>query len=158
MISQEVIEAAQAAHKTFYPRGPFASCQLAQFGLESGWGKYASGKNNFFGIKATEAQIAAGQATPRTTKEQRADGSWYTITAYFADYASLTDGFTAHAALLCHPWYKDCIAATTPEAYCRALQTDHYATALNYAVDLIQIINSMDLTKYDLPPDPVVDV
>jgi flagellum-specific peptidoglycan hydrolase FlgJ len=150
MIQQEWIDAAQAAHKVFYPKGPFASVTLAQFGLESGWGKYPSGKNNYFGIKATQAQITAGQATARWTKEQRPDGSSYSIVAYFADYASLAEGFTAHAALLVQPWYEDCIAATTPEEYCAALKKDGYATAVNYAQVLISIIDSMNLKQYDI--------
>jgi flagellum-specific peptidoglycan hydrolase FlgJ len=150
IIQQEWITAAQAAHKAFYPKGPFASVTLAQFGLESGWGKYLSGKNNYFGIKATPAQIAAGQATPRWTREENVSGVPYSIVAYFADYDSLDDGFTAHAALLVQPWYKDCIAATTPEDYCRALQVDHYATAINYASSLIGIINSFNLKTYDV--------
>lgn len=150
MIKTEWIEAAKAAHTKFFPRGPFVSCQLAQFGLESGWGVHASGKNNFFGIKATVSQIAVGQATPRVTKEQRPNGSWYTITAYFADYENLADGFIAHADLLCHPWYADCQRAMTPEEYCAALQKDGYATALNYASTLVGIIESMNLKQYDV--------
>ena len=150
-IAPEVIAAAQAAHKAFYPKGPFASVTIAQYGLESAWGRAQSGKNNFFGIKATPAQIAAGKATPRWTREENADGTPYSIVAYFADYDSLADGFTAHAALLVKPWYQACIDAQTPEEYCRALQIDHYATAGNYANALIAIIEGYDLKQYDLP-------
>ena len=150
MISQEVIEAAQAAHKAFYPKGPFASVTIAQYGIESAWGRYPSGRNNYFGIKATPAQIVQNKATPRWTREERSDGTPYSIVAYFADYESLAEGFTAHAALLVQPWYKDCIAATTPEEYCRALQVDHYATAINYATSLIAVIASMNLKQYDI--------
>lgn len=150
MITAQVIDAAQAAHMAFYPRGPFASVTIAQYGLESGWGRYPSGKNNYFGIKATAAQIAAGKATARWTREEKADGTPYSIVAYFADYDSLTAGFIAHAALLVKPWYADCIKATNPEDYCRALQVDHYATAHNYAESLINIIHSMSLERYDL--------
>lgn len=142
------IEAARAVHKALYPKGPFASCQLAQFGLESGWGKYASGTNNYFGIKATEAQVAAGKATSRMTWEFLG-GRWEHIPQYFADYDSLTDGFMAHGTLLCQPWYADCMAATTPEDYCHALLKDHYATAPGYDASLIEIINSFGLKQYD---------
>jgi flagellum-specific peptidoglycan hydrolase FlgJ len=150
IIKQEWIAAAQFVHHALYPRGPFASNQLAQFGVESGWGAHQSGVNNYFGIKATKAQILSGNVTMRKTWEQRTDGSWYPIEAYFANYADLNDGFMAHGELLCQPWYPDCIAATTPEDYCRALQKDHYATALNYAETLIEIINSFELKQYDL--------
>lgn len=149
MINQVWIDAAKAVHKALYPRGPFASVTLAQFGLESGWGRYASGRFNYFGIKATTAQIAAGKATPRWTREEKSDGTPYSIVAYFADYDNLEDGFMAHGILLTQPWYRDCIAATTPEEYCRALQVDHYATAVNYAEALIAIIARSDLKQYD---------
>jgi flagellum-specific peptidoglycan hydrolase FlgJ len=153
ILKQEWIDAAQAAHKTFYPEGPFTSVTLAQFGLESGWGRYASGKNNYFGIKATPEQIKSGKATPRWTREERSDGTPYSIVAYFADYDSLAEGFTAHAALLVQPWYKDCIDAGTVEEYCLGLQKDHYATDVHYAEKLMEIINSMNLKQYDIGVD-----
>jgi flagellum-specific peptidoglycan hydrolase FlgJ len=150
IIQSEWISAAQAVHKALYPRGPFASVTLAQFGLESAWGKDASGKNNYFGIKATQAQIASDQATVCLTWEYL-NGRSVKMEQYFADYDSLADGFMAHGKLLCQPWYADCIAATTPEGYCEALLKDHYATAPNYATTLIAIINSFSLKQYDLP-------
>jgi flagellum-specific peptidoglycan hydrolase FlgJ len=153
IIQQEWITAAQAAHKAFYPKGPFASCQIAQFGDESAWGTRMSGLNNPFGIKATPAQIAAGKARSVLTWEFLY-GRYVKLPQYFASYDSLVDSFTAHAQLLCQPWYPDCIAATTPEEYCRALQKDHYATAPNYATALIGIINSFNLKQYDLPMAP----
>jgi flagellum-specific peptidoglycan hydrolase FlgJ len=150
IIQQEWITAAQIAHKTFYPKGPFASCQIAQFGEESAWGTEMSGVNNPWGIKATPAQIAAGKARLRMT-EEFLNGRYVRLPQYFANYDSLADSFTAHAELLCQPWYADCIAATTPEEYCYALLKDHYATAPNYATALIGIINSFNLKQYDLP-------
>ena len=150
--SQAVIAAAQRARAKFAPKGELASVCIAQYSVESEWGRFPSGKNNFFGIKATQAQIAAGKATPRWTREEKADGTPYSIVAYFADYDSLADGFTAHAALLVKPWYQACIDAQTPEEYCRALQIDHYATATNYASALIAIIEGYDLKQYDVAP------
>jgi flagellum-specific peptidoglycan hydrolase FlgJ len=150
IIQQAWIDASQAAHKAFYPRGPFASVTLAQFGDESAWGKDASGTNNYFGVKATPAQIAAGKATRNMTWEFLG-GRYVKLPQYFANYDSLADGFTAHAALLCEPWYADCIAATTVEEYCQALSRDHYATEPGYPGILINIINSFNLKQYDIP-------
>jgi len=149
------IEAAIASHAKFYPRGPFVSVDLAQLILESNWGRRTSGKNNYFGIKATPAQIAAGKATEVWTKEQRPNGEVYSIQAYFADYDSLEECFDAHATLLTTSRYMDCENAPTPEAYCYALHADGYATALVYATALIQIINQFNLKQYDPPAPPV---
>ena len=59
-----LIAAAQSSHKKFWPKGPFVSVNIAQFGLESDWGKTQSGVNNFFGIKANASPalsyLAAG--------------------------------------------------------------------------------------------------
>lgn len=148
-ISPDVIAAAQASHKKWWPIGPFVSVSLAQYGLESGWGKYPSGQNNFWGIKANAAQIAAGAYTNRSTEEQHASGQRYKIIAPFANYDTLEDGFDAHATLLTSPHYEACKQARTPEDYCHALKVCGYATAINYPSSLINIITQSGLKKYD---------
>lgn len=149
--SLDVIAAAQASYKKFLAqRGPPVSVSLAQYAVESAWGSKVSGTNNFFGIKANSAQIAAGQFTEKLTHEQLPSGEVIAVTAKFANYASLQDAFDAHATLLTHPRYIDCQNAATPEDYCRALQKDGYATAQNYATVLIATINDNQLKQYDV--------
>lgn len=149
MIEQAAIDAAQASHKKWWPRGPFVSITLAQFGLESAWGKDCSGVNNVFGIKATQAQIAAGECKLVWTKEQDFSGHVYTIRQYFANYPSLEACFDAHAALLTSSHYLACENAQTPEAYAMALHACGYATDVKYASKLIDIINESNLKQYD---------
>jgi flagellum-specific peptidoglycan hydrolase FlgJ len=148
-IPAEIIEAAQASHKTFWPRGPFVSVTIAQWALESGWGKYASGANNYFGIKATVAQVAAGDYTRRMTKEQTPSGHVYAIWQNFANYSTVEAGFDAHAALLVTPHYQLCIDAPTVEAYCQALHDCGYATDIHYAAELLNIIQTSNLKQFD---------
>jgi flagellum-specific peptidoglycan hydrolase FlgJ len=138
IVPQEWISGAQAAHKYYFPHGPFVSITLAQTALESGWGRYLSGKNNLWGIKANSFQIAAGKATLRSTREQRGDGTYYMIEAYFADFDSIANGFMFHAGLL------------TVEAYAEALRKDGYATAIDYPTALLNVIDSFGLRKYDI--------
>jgi UPF0755 protein len=149
IIQQAWIEAAQLVHKTLYPRGPFASVTIAQFGDESAWGVDVSGAYNFFGIKATPAQIAAGDARVRMTSEYLG-GRYVRIPQYFANYPSMAAGFMAHGQLLCEPWYADCIKAQTVEEYCVALHTDRYATEPRYPQILMNIINDFNLKQYDV--------
>jgi flagellum-specific peptidoglycan hydrolase FlgJ len=151
IIQQTWIEAAQSVHKALYPRGPFASVTIAQFGDESAWGADASGINNFFGIKATPAQIRSGQARLRMTSEYL-NGRYVRLPQYFANYDSVADGFMAHGQLLCQPWYAACMAATTVVEYCQALLKDRYATEPDYPTILMNIIDSFNLKQYDLPP------
>lgn len=150
MIDPTIISAAQTSHAKFYPRGPFVSVTLAQWAVESGWGKHVSGRNNYFGIKATQAQIDAGNATQRLTNEFYG-GQMHQVEQWFANYDSLVDGVDAHSALLITPHYQACQNAQTPEDYCRALQACGYATAPNYASVLIGVINSANLKQYDQP-------
>lgn len=148
MIAKEIIWAAQASHRKFYPKGPFTSVTLAQWALESAWGKLVSGRYNFFGIKANQEQITAGKFTNRWTSEE-INGKYRKEIQPFANYDTVEEGFDAHARLLCSPHYIDCQKAQTPEEYCEALQKDSYATARNYAATLINIIHSNNLKQYD---------
>lgn len=147
----DVIVAAQAMGRPKVAKGPFPSSILAQWRLESNNGKSVSGVNNYFGIKATKAQIDSGQATSRWTKEF-VGGKYVAEQQWFADYASATEGFAAHTALLMTPHYADCQDAQTAFDYCRALKACGYATAPNYADVLISIIQSDDLEQYDTNP------
>ena len=146
--SQDVVEAAQAAHRAFFPKGPFASVTLAQWALESGFGKHLSGVNNPFGIKATAAQRAAGKARLCVTKEF-VNGAYRVEDLWFADYVTLSEAFEAHARLLAlSPIYAAAQAQADVPSYVRAM-AKHYATAPNYAEVLLGIIKTYNLEQYD---------
>lgn len=109
-----------------------------QWALESGYGKFLSGKFNFFGLKGV----------PGTEKETREflNGKWVTITDTFKDYE------TAEACIqdLIRLWYKDYKnfkgvnrAATWPEA-CHLLRSEGYATDPSYPTKLITIIRQQE--------------
>lgn len=143
-----IIPIAQASQKRFSPRGPFASISLAQWAVESGYGAHMSGVNNPFGIKATSAQRASGQARLVLTHEYI--GHRYVAEQqWFANYPSLDRAFDAHAELLTSPHYQRCIEAKTPGQYAMALHACGYATAPSYAEALMAVINSNGLEQYD---------
>jgi hypothetical protein len=106
----------------------------AQWALESGRGKFLSGKNNFFGIKGS----------PGTSKETKEflNGKWLTITDTFKDYP------TPEACIkdLIRLWYEDYRGfkgvnrATSWEECCRLLQKEGYATDPTYPQKLIKLI------------------
>lgn len=119
----------------------------AQYALESGWGYFQSGKNNFFGIK--------GQGTKKETKEF-VNGKEVTIVAEFQDFDSPIDCIQ----YLVDKWYKDYKsykgvnnAANRNEA-ARMLVTEKYATDPNYADKLIQLM-SHNAAPIELPKVPV---
>jgi len=146
-----IIPIATASHSKFYPRGPFISIILAQWAIESAWGQHQSGRNNYFGIKATHDQVAAGQATIRWTHET-INGVYQAMPQYFADYNTIQDGFDAHARLLTTPWYERCIDAQSPQDYAHALWLCHYATGIPghpYDQVLIDLMDQQDLYQFD---------
>jgi hypothetical protein len=106
----------------------------AQWALESGYGKHASGKNNYFGLK--------GVGTGKQTKEF-VDGKWITITADFIDFSDLG----ACVKYLVTRWYKDwdkyegVNRAATREAAAKQLVQQGYATDPDYAEKLIKLMD-----------------
>lgn len=147
----DVIAAAQASEKLYRPLGPFVSVSLAQWALESAYGRdEPAGSNNPFGIKAV-----AGRANVVAWTHETLQGRYVEIPQHFAKYDSLTDAFDAHAKLLAtSPIYKICQEATTVAEYCMGLQ-GRYATGIPghpYGTTLLAIIHAANLTQYDLEP------
>ena len=88
------------------------------FGLESGWGKFQSGKNNVFGIK--------GKGTVTNTKEDYGNGLVGTR-AEFRDYASPVQSVNDFVQLLKEPRYARVLKAATPiyVIFSTSLQSNH---------------------------------
>ena len=130
--SWDGIYRAAAAAGAFYP-----ACVAAQWALESGFGKYLSGKNNFFGIK--------GSGTVKTTWEDYGYGP-VTIKASFKDFASPYDCVN----YLVTRWYKDYKGyrgvnrARSREECARLLKSEGYATDPIYSDKLIKLMNDND--------------
>lgn len=139
----EIVEAAQAAQRKW--KIP-ASLQIAQYGLESGWGKHMPpGSNNPFGIKAVSGQPAVTVMTHEFT-----GGRYITIQAPFRMFASIADAFDAHAALLATSdrYAKARVTLPDPVAFAHAL-TGIYATDPHYGSELTAIIVGDGLEQYD---------
>jgi flagellum-specific peptidoglycan hydrolase FlgJ len=145
---QPFVGPAIASHKKYFPRGPFVSVILSQLIIESDWGRKVSGAFNYFGIKATENQIAAGKFKLIRTREF-ISGRYVIEDLEFASYDSIEECFDAHGALLTSPHYARCVAASNVVDYCYALRECGYATAPNYPTALITCITDYDLTQFD---------
>lgn len=128
----EGIEAAAAVSGAKFPE-----LVAAQWALESGYGKYTSGRNNYFGIKGT--------GTIKTTWEDYGNGP-VTIKAAFKDFDSPYDCVNH----LVTQWYKDYKGyrgvnrAATREEAARLLKAEGYATDPVYADKLIRIMMQHD--------------
>lgn len=129
-----------------------AALTIAQGCLESADGNSGLTRqaNNLFGIKG---KGDAGSIV-MSTKEQRSNGSEYTIDASFAKYSSWGACIEAKAALFLKgvSWdkdkYKPVVGKRGKEA-ARAVQACGYATDIKYADKLIAIMDAHNLYQYD---------
>lgn len=129
----------------------FSSVVIAQAICESGWGqsKMMMKANAIFGIKATENW--KGKVYNARTQECY-DGKTYTnITACFRAYNTLEEGIADYFDLITKlERYRKATVAETPLECITAIKNGGYATSPTYIDTIMNIINSNNLTKYDV--------
>ena len=148
--SADVIAAAQAADRKW---GIFASVSLAQWALESAWGEKATGKFNFFGVKATMLQSGVTCYT-----HEEVHGKLVPTSCRFRNYSSVADAFDEHARLIAigkHPNGELIYAAAMAhkndlQEFVKALGPV-YATDAQYATKILTLIQDEGFSKYDTP-------
>lgn len=145
--------------------GILASVSMAQFILESGYGKseLALGANNCFGMKKSLSGNTWGGSTwdgvsvyTKKTQEQNADGSYVTITADFRRYSCVEDSIADHSAYLLGAKngsklrYEGLKGCTDYKKAAQIIKNGGYATSLTYVDKLCSIIERWKLTQYDV--------
>lgn len=142
-IPAEVIAGAQAAQTKW---GVPAAVTIAQWSIESGWGRHMpTGSNNPFGIKAVGDQP---YVTARTREE--VNGRSVYIDAHFRKFDSMSQAFDEHGRLLAQgsAYAQARTHLTDPDAYADAL-THHYATDSQYGATLKSQMRAYDLYRFD---------
>ena len=118
----------------------FPEIPAAQMGEESTWGLDPSGKNNYWGIKATPQEIKDGKATLVTTSEF-INGKEVVVKDYFKDFDSIEDALKQYKK----EWNDDfegrkgSSKGNTRKEAIQILKDGGYATNPNY-VDTIETI------------------
>ncbi len=148
-IPAEIVAAAQSGQRKYNIP---ASVSLAQYAIESGWGKHDLGCFNYFGMKAP-CDADHKPLVPFVilkTREQDRHGNDYYIEAPFRKFASPEEAFDEHARLLgTKPVYAAARAKLPdPDAFADAL-TGVYATDLGYGKALKAVMHGSNLTQYD---------
>lgn len=148
---QQAIDAAAAAAADVANCPPaLVPVTVAQFLLESGWGRSGMGDaHNYFGIKARDGEPFVVKATTEFV-----DGCAVQTRARFRAYRSMAECFADHAALLCtrcRPDGRKLYAAALahpddPCAFARAL-TGLYATDPGYGEKLVAIMRDRGLLE-----------
>lgn len=150
--------------------GILASVSMAQFILESSYGKseLAQNANNCFGMKKSlsgntwPGSVWDGSIYAKKTKEFT-DGQYITITADFRKYPSINDSIADHSAYLLGAMKGSVnrYAGLKGESdYRKALQIikdGGYATSPNYVDNLCGVVEKWNLTRYDIPQQSVVE-
>lgn len=125
-----------------------ASVCLAQWALESAWGRAMPPRsNNPFGIKARPGEPAAVAMTREVV-----DGRTVRLPQRFRRFSSLAVAFAAHGRLLATgPAYVAARAVRHDgRAFAQALQ-GHYATDPDYGAKLTALIDAHGLLGFDAP-------
>lgn len=146
-------------------RSILTSVSLAQFILESGYGKseLAQNANNIFGMKCSlSGNTWIGSSWDgkskytKNTQEQHTDGSYETITADFRKYPCIEDSIADHSAYLLGAMngkklrYDGLKGCTDYKKAVQIIKDGGYATSLTYVEKLCSIIEKWNLTQYDV--------
>lgn len=145
--------------------GVLASVSLAQFILESGWGKsgLTQKANNCFGMKKN----LSGNTWPNSawdgksvismrTGEETEDGKPYTITAEFRKYNCIEDSIADHSAYLTGAKdgdklrYEGLKCCKKYKQAAQIIKSGGYATSTSYVKALCDIIKEYKLTDYEV--------
>jgi flagellum-specific peptidoglycan hydrolase FlgJ len=140
---ETVVAAAQASQQRWNIP---ASVTLAQWALESGWGRsMPHGSNNPFGIKARRGEPAVDAATDEVIGGRR-----IRINAGFRKFASLADAFDHHGRLLAtgRPYARARGMLPDPDRFADAL-TGVYATDPRYGTKLKSMMRSNDFYRFN---------
>lgn len=115
----------------------FPQVAAAMWALESGYGRYHSGRNNVFGIKGTGSSVATQEVI---------NGRTVTTTASFRDYNSPLESARDYVALMNNSRYAPGLAAArTPREAVQAIFNSGYATDPNYVTKTVKIMQTMGI-------------
>lgn len=144
--------------------GILASVSLAQFILESGYGKseLAQNANNCFGMKKSlsgntwNGSSWDGKSIYTKKTQEEENGQMITITADFRKYNCVEDSIADHSAYLLGAKngtalrYSGLKGCTDYKKAVQIIKDGGYATSSTYVSKLCDIIERWGLTKYDV--------
>ncbi len=141
----------EAAVKAYPKYRILPSLAIAQAILESGWGSSRLSQEcyNYFGMKWREG--CGCDYKEYLTKEQRKDGSYYSVMAKFRKYRDAADGIEGYYKFLSgYKRYHNLIGVTDAGTACDLIRQDGWATSLKYSQNLKLIVVKYRLTDWDI--------
>ena len=161
--AQFVAALGPVARANYKETGILASVTLAQAILESGWGKsgLAQKSNNLFGMKTSlsgntwKGSVWDGKSYVAVRTREEYGGRKVTITAKFRKYQSVAHSIADHSAYLLNAKngssrrYAGLAAATTYSKQIDIIRRGGYCTWSSYKSELIRLIKTYKLARYD---------
>lgn len=128
-----------------------ASAIIGQACLESAYGTSSkAGHQNYYGLKYKPNRVTCNSGTfTESSKEQRPDGSYYSIVTEWYEFANMDLGCEGYFQFIQTGGYANARVQTTPRGYLQALKDAGYATSINYVDNVMKVVDTYNLTKYD---------
>lgn len=125
---------------------------IAQAVLESAYGtsELAKNANNYFGLKYRKGRCpSASGIYKKVGSEQNLDGSYISEMMEWCRFPDMESGVKGYFEFISVQNYANLKGVTDPKAYLQNIKADGYATSLSYVDNLMAVIQTWNLTKYD---------
>lgn len=154
MSNEQFIKEIAALIQKYAPSYGIEVCSpvIAQAILESGYGtsELAVNAHNYFGLKYREGRCKTCIGVYHMTgSEQNADGSYTSSAMQWCKFSDMESGVIGYFDFTNISNYKNLKGITDPRQYLENIKADGYATSLKYVDNLMRVIKTWDLTKYD---------
>ena len=157
MTHEEFINAIAASVQKYAPQFGIKVCSpvIAQAILESGWGTTNKAKyHNYFGMKYRGGRLTCHSGTfVDGSQEQLSNGQYVPVTDQWYKFDSLDLGVLGYFQFINIKNYANLKGVTDPRKYLENIRADGYATSLSYVDNLMRVINTNSLTRFDTVAD-----
>lgn len=154
MNTTEFIEKIASYIRYYAPKYDIRVCSpiIAQAILESakGTSELAVNASNYFGLKYKDGRCPTAIGVYyKVGSEQNPDGSYTSSAMQWCKFADMESCVIGYFDFISHSRYKGLKGITDPKEYLVTLKEAGYATSLTYVDNLLRVIDSYGLTKYD---------
>lgn len=125
---------------------------VAQACLESAYGTdYKASHHNYFGLKYRKNRVTCHTGFFKDdSQEQNADGTYVPIVTDWYAFADLYSGVEGYFQFINTANYANLKGVTDPHKYLELIRADNYATSFDYVKNVWRVVQSNNLTRYDV--------
>ena len=129
------------------------SAVIGQACLESAYGTSSkAAHHNYFGLKYRANRVSCHSGYFKDgSKEERAGGHIENITDYWYAFADMEHGVEGYCQFVNISNYSNVKGVKDPQTYLTNIRKDGYATSSSYVTNVMSVIRSHNLTRFDVP-------